>query len=69
MEGTVKTKRVAGIALEKSGKIRRLRAKPWCNRAEQRKILKKRGSWRERTGRSWRKKDLRVSVRDNSRIE
>lgn len=40
MEGTVKTKRVAGIALEKSGKIRRLRAKPWCNRAEQRRFLK-----------------------------
>lgn len=47
MEGTVKTKRVAGIALEKSGKIRRRRPKPWCSRAEHRNILKKEGSWRD----------------------
>lgn len=70
MEGTVKTKRVPGIALEKSGKIRRLRTKPWCNRVEQRKILKN-GVVGEtkRTRRSWRKKDLRVSVGYSSRIE
>ena len=70
MEGTVKTKRVLGVALEKSGEIRRLRTKPWCNRVEHRKVLKNGVDGEtERARRPWRKKDLRVSVRYSSRIE
>lgn len=42
MEGTVKTKRVAGIALEKSGKIRRLRTKPGATGQNKGRFLKRR---------------------------